>query len=840
MPTDISDNNTNKLNKDAETVHEKSAHTQAQVTDREKSLEAEDLLRNMIEANPQMIIMFDDDFMVVNCNPAALQFMGFESKKDMLAAIAQRNNRVMPDFRSSAWTSTLLLERLMIAAKEGMVKFSIELIVSGVMRNLDVEFKKIPYKNGLVTMGYVYDMTEMRVRETELIRAQKLNELQLLKLKLVVKATKIGLWDMEVVQNNPLDPMNPFNYSDEYRNMLGYENETDFPGILGSWSDLLHPEDKEMTLKALKNHLFDKTGQTPYDVEFRLLKKNGEYTYYRTSGETIRDNEDRPIRIAGALIDITETKNIILDSERQRIEAEAANKAKSSFLSTMSHEIRTPMNAIIGMTAIGKKAQDIDKAHDAFQKIDGASKHLLGVINDILDMSKIEADKFDLSPISFDFEKMLQKVADVINFRVDERRQDFYINIDKEIPRIMIGDDQRLAQVITNLLSNAVKFTPEEGMIRLDSQLISEEDDICCLQISVEDTGIGITDEQKARMFMKFEQAEAGTSRKFGGTGLGLSISKRIVELMDGEIWIESEFGKGSKFSFTVKMKRGSDEKVFLLPEGVNWKNIRIFVVDDDPVVREFFTALAESWGVSCTVAASGEEAVKKLEQDSNHDIHFIDWNLPGMNGCELTRLIQEKSADKLLVIITSSIDRYVIEDEARTAGVDKFLPKPLFPSMIVDMINECIGIDNAMGKGSGDHWGVSVDYDDNYAENTILLVEDVEINREIVLALLEPTELNVDCAENGAQAVGMFETAPDKYDMIFMDVQMPEMDGHEATRVIRALPIPRAQSIPIIAMTANVFRADIDECLAAGMNDHIGKPLDFNDVMDKLRAYLK
>jgi len=799
----------------------------------DKSHDADDLMKNLIESNPQMNILFDSGFFVVDCNFAALRFMGFETKEDMLAKLPERNSLKMPNFKLDTWGSTLLVERLMTAAKVGFQKFNIELLVSGVMRNLDVEFKKIPYENSFVTMSYIYDMTETREREIEMIRVRDLNELQLMKMNLMVKASKIGLWDMEVVPRDPVNLKNPFIYSVEFRYMLGYSGEADFPNEIGSFISRLHPEDKEKTLDAFKRHLSDKTGKSPFDAECRLMKKNDEYTYYRISGETIRDIDNNPVRAAGALVDITETKNIILDSERQRIEAEAASRAKSNFLSTMSHEIRTPMNAIIGMTSIGKKAQDMKKAQDAFDKIDGASKHLLGVINDILDMSKIEADKFELSPVSFDFEKMLQKVADVINFRVDERQQKFYIHIGKDVPRVLIGDDQRLSQVITNLLSNAVKFTPEEGTIRLDTSLVSEENGICRLRISVEDTGIGITDEQKARLFQKFEQAESGTSRKFGGTGLGLAISKRIVELMGGEIWVESESGKGSKFISTILMKRGSDEKIIRLPEGVNWSNLRIFVVDDDSIVRDFFTMLAESWGVYCTVTASGEEAERRLENDDNYDIHFVDWNLPGMSGIEFAHKIQKKTSQNSIVTIFSATDWNIIEDEAREAGAVKFLPKPLFPSMIVDMINECIGFDNAMDQEE------KVDYTDVFANNTILLVEDVEINREIVLALLEPTELNIDCAENGKRAVDMFEAMPDKYDMIFMDVQMPEMDGHEATHTIRALDIPRAKTIPIIAMTANVFREDIEKCLEVGMNDHLGKPLDFNEVLDKLRTYL-
>jgi PAS domain S-box-containing protein len=388
--------------------------------------------------------------------------------------------------------------------------------------------------------------------------------------------------------------------------------------------------------------------------------------------------------------------------------AEQASDAKSNFLSNMSHEMRTPMNAIIGMTAIAEGSHELARKDYCLHKIEEASIHLLGVINDILDISKIEAGKFELSPVEFSYEKMLQKVVTVNSFRMDEKHLKLTLNTDEMIPRTLIGDDQRFTQVITNLISNAVKFTPEEGSVTIDSKLLGEEDGNCTLQVKVSDTGIGISDEQKARLFSSFEQADSSTSRKFGGTGLGLAISKSIVEMMGGDIRVVSELGKGSTFAFTIQAKRGIDEK--------------------NPAAD----------------------------------------TLPGETG---------------------------------TADV----------------------------SGAGD----------DFEGYRILLAEDVDINREIVLALLEPTNLAIDCAENGVDAVKMFAEAPEQYNMIFMDIQMPEMDGYEATRCIRALEIPEAKHIPIVAMTANVFREDIEKSIAAGMNDHVGKPLNFEEVLEKLRNYL-
>ncbi|MDR1908723.1 MAG: response regulator [Spirochaetaceae bacterium] len=525
-------------------------------------------------------------------------------------------------------------------------------------------------------------------------------------------------------------------------------------------------------------------------------------------------------------------------------QAEQASKAKSDFLANMSHEMRTPMNAIIGMTAIAKSSGNIEKKEYCLEKIDEASTHLLGVINDILDMSKIEANKFELSPADFDFEKMLRKVSNVINFRVEEKQQNFAVHIDKRIPHYLHGDDQRLAQVITNLLSNAVKFTPDQGSVTLDTRLEEEQGEMVVLRISVSDTGIGMNAEQIERLFNSFEQADSSTSRRFGGTGLGLAISRRIVEMMDGRIWVESEPEKGSVFSFTVQLGRAESipDTEGLLSPGVNWKNLRILAVDDTADIRDYFLDLADHYGFACDTASGGEEALELVRSKGPYDIYFVDWKMPGMNGIELTRKLRGSAAPPLrsVVIMISAVEWGIIEAEAREAGVDRFLSKPLFPSSIVNMVNQCLGLEAALdqsrqaGAGPADH----------FEGQWILLAEDVEINREIVLSLLEPTGVGIDCAGNGLEALRLYGENPEKYGMIFMDVQMPEMDGYDATRKIRELeaslpPGEGRRNVPIIAMTANVFREDIERCLESGMNGHVGKPLDLDDVMAKLREYL-
>jgi signal transduction histidine kinase/DNA-binding response OmpR family regulator len=536
------------------------------------------------------------------------------------------------------------------------------------------------------------------------------------------------------------------------------------------------------------------------------------------------------VQIAALFVAVISGVAIILMYRRKVAASMQASKAKSEFLSNMSHEMRTPMNAIRGMTEIAKASGDVDKKDYCLDRIDTASTHMLNVINDILDMSKIEANKFDLSPVNFNFEKMLQKVASIVNFRIEEMRQEFRIRLGRNIPQYLFADDQRLAQVLANLLSNAVKFTPERGVITLSANMLEERDGVCTLQLKVADTGIGISADQQARLFGSFEQADGSTSRKFGGTGLGLAISKHIVEMMGGKIWVESAQGKGSKFSFTVKVRVGEPPVAETRASRVDWGAVSVLSVGGTADTGNYVREAARRLGFAYEMANDGEAARALLEKNGAYDVTFIDGRIPDI--VDLAERIGRFKGAHHIAAIVSTLEWEVIAERSRNIGIHHFLSKPVLPSDIVDCLRECYDMRHSARQREREV--------DSLAGHNILLAEDVDINREVVLSLLEPTHLGIVCATNGAEAVKLFTEAPQDYEMIFMDVQMPEMDGYEATRRIRASGAPNARTIPIVAMTANVFREDVEKCLAAGMDDHIGKPISLGDVLGKLRQHLR
>ncbi|GHS98172.1 hypothetical protein AGMMS50276_19480 [Synergistales bacterium] len=540
--------------------------------------------------------------------------------------------------------------------------------------------------------------------------------------------------------------------------------------------------------------------------------------------------------IEGAILffyDTTEMTEARDAAERARELAEQSTRSKSEFLARMSHEIRTPMNAVIGMTAIAKSSQDPMRKEYCLDRITEASRHLLGVINDILDMSKIEANKFELSVSEFNFEKMIQRVAGVINFRAEERKQQFIINLDNDIPVNIVSDEQRLAQVITNLLSNAVKFTPEGGSVSLSAKKITDVDTACIIRVTVKDNGIGISEEQQSRLFRSFEQADGSISRKFGGTGLGLAISKRIIELMDGQVWIESKIDEGSSFIFDIKVQVASSKREERPSLSDNAREARVMVVDKSPDYIRLFRDML-SLSIEIEGATTGAEAMSILRKDKRFDIVFMDWLLHDIIGFDLAKDIMKTCEKSIVVLMSSQTDWSDIEQSAHDIGITHFIQKPLFASVVIECINNCVDGDEKKAE-------TEAEYDDAkddgiFKGHCIMIAEDVEINREIIKALIEHTGIEIDFAVNGKEAFKKFTDNSERYELIMMDVQMPEMDGYEATRHIRMSGVKRSESVPIIAMTANVFREDVERCLAAGMNGHLGKPVDAPDVIKKLR----
>ena len=454
---------------------------------------------------------------------------------------------------------------------------------------------------------------------------------------------------------------------------------------------------------------------------------------------SVRNNKDETILIATIIKDITYFVEYEKELEEKRRVAEAANIAKSEFLSRMSHEIRTPMNAIIGMINIGLEAEDSEKKNYCFKRAEGASKHLLGIINDILDMSKIEADKFELSYSEFNFEQTLKNITNMANIRVEEKHQNFIVNFGSDVPLFLYSDELRLSQVITNLLTNAIKFTPENGTVILKIEKINEKGDDVILKIEVSDNGIGISPDQQLLLFKSFNQADSSISQKFGGTGLGLAISKRIVELMGGRIWIESELGKGSHFIFTMNAKKAKIKTGTKLLKEINREAFHVLAVDDSEEIRAYFLQFMKTLKIPCDVAADGNEAVEMINKSKEkpYNIFFVDWKMPGMDGIELTKKINEISGGNSIVIMISANDWKTIEKDATDAGIKHFISKPLFPSTLIDAINICASagmnktaISEEQNTASARRWDFS-----NYS---ILIAEDIDINREIMSAILD------------------------------------------------------------------------------------------------------
>ena len=540
--------------------------------------------------------------------------------------------------------------------------------------------------------------------------------------------------------------------------------------------------------------------------------------------------------IAGIMSSLLEKKRMQDRLEEAIRAANRANQAKSEFLSRMSHEIRTPMNAIIGMNEIAKKSDDPARMRYCLEKVESAAQQLLSLINDVLDLSKIEANKLEIVNAPFDFEGMLQSLYHVVQARVEEKKLEFTFDLTGMPDRHVVSDRLRLTQIVTNFLSNAVKFTPEGGRVVLHAHFRAEDDERTLLRVAVRDTGIGISEEDRKKLFQSFEQADSSVAHRFGGTGLGLAICKKLADLMGGDIQVESEPGKGSCFTFEIPVWLGAP----LAPATERPKqagSVRVLLVDEDQDTLAACRRMLEHFQMSCDAAGDADTALDLLGRAAGERAPYdaVFWGCRAQDG-ELARTferIRRCCAPDRVILMSPSSEWPDIEERAATAGFVRHLAKPVLPSFLLDAIVERAGTTVKRAGGPTD------EARHDWRGKRVLVAEDIELNQEILCSLLEPTGVEIDCKDDGDAAVAAFEGAESAYDLILMDMQMPRMDGIEATRRIRACGREDARTVPILAMTANAFAEDVDRCLAAGMNGHVAKPIDVKDLMEKLDRFL-
>ena len=580
-------------------------------------------------------------------------------------------------------------------------------------------------------------------------------------------------------------------------------------------------------------------------IAYRYLARRDDREYYemlRMAG--VRHAEDRDDHIVHAVgLGFT-----VIDSEMRDTMAknraimdalavaEEANAAKTAFLSSMSHEIRTPMNAIIGLNNLALKDETLrPDTREYLEKIGGSAHHLLSLINDILDMSRIESGRLTLRKEEFSFSGMMEELNTMVMSQCRDKGLSFECRIKGHIDDYYIGDDMKLKQVLINILSNAVKFTNAPGSVTMTVEKTAAFGDQSTLRFSVKDTGIGMDKAFIPKIFDSFSQEDSRRSNKYGSTGLGMAITKSIVEMMNGSITVESEKGVGSEFTVIVTLKN-CDHEIYH-ESVIDPADIRVLIVDDDPIAAEHARLILDEVGIHADTCGKGGDALSMIgvrgAKHEGYNLVIIDWKMPEMNGVELVRRIREKYPKEEMALILVSFNYDDIIEEGGGAGADGFLSKPLFTKSILDEF-ERIARRNGMGVLKEKHLA-------DLTGRHILIAEDILINAEILTELLEIREITVDHAENGRIAFEMFrDSAEGTYDAVLMDIRMPEMDGLEATAAIRALPREDAKTVPIIAMTANAFDEDVQLSLQAGMNAHLSKPIEPDKIYSTLEELIK
>lgn len=674
------------------------------------------------------------------------------------------------------------------------------------------------------------DITASKIQQTNLLIARN----QLVR---AADVAELGIWTWNI-------PEGTFSFDDRMNDIYALPEEMrNTPLPLEYWYSLLHPDDLLNVQNTIKIAL---DNGSIYRQIFRIIV-HGQVRYIQSTGTVEHDEQGDAVLMMGINRDITQQREAENILQTARDAAEEANKAKSAFLANMSHELRTPMNAILGMLTLLRKTGLNNKQADYAVKSEAATRTLLRLLNDILDFSKIESGKMELECIPFDIHVMLRDLAVILSSNLKIKKVEVLFDIDPALPQFVEGDSMRLQQILTNLGGNALKFT-EQGEVVLFIKVLKQDSHQVTLHFGVRDTGIGIAPEHQESIFSGFTQAEASTTRRFGGTGLGLVISQRFVALMGGTLELESQPGQGSLFHFTITLSLSSSVNLTtnnetpgtLAGRAQELNHLRVLVVDDNPTAGELIKRMGESLKWTVDVATSGEQALELMKQQRDSGITygalFIDWQMPGLDGWQTSKYVRElMPADNTpMIVMITAHDREMLlqRSEEDQALLDGYLVKPITASMlldsVIDALNERKQPDVAkprMAESSNQLSGIR-----------LLIVEDNLNNQQIARELLEDEGATVTIANHGKEAIDILEKTPTLFDLVLMDLQMPVMDGFNATQYIRRTL--GLKELPIIAMTANAMISDRDACLAAGMNDHIGKPFDLNNLIQTIRKY--
>lgn len=673
----------------------------------------------------------------------------------------------------------------------------------------------------LCVRGAGRDISERRESEAAIRAAED-------RFRLLVDSSSDAFWDIDFETGHAF-------FADRFAEMLGHPVEDLLKSPLALF-ELIHPDDRPgLTVARSRNPSAERQA---FSVEVRIRHASNDWLWVEFNGIDVKDSSGRSVRALGFVADITERKRAVEAIKQAQTAAESANQAKSEFLAMMSHEIRTPMNGIIGMTSLLLDTQLTPDQAEFTETVRSSSENLLAIINEILDFSKIESGRIDLEKAPFDLRGCIEDTLDVVAPEAQRKFLELTYFIDDSVPQNLVGDITRLRQILLNLVSNAVKFTPK-GEIVVEVGLesgtadVGDEDDARQVLFSIRDGGIGIPEEKQHKLFQPFSQVDASTTRQFGGTGLGLAICKKLVGLMGGRIWVESTPGKGSTFSFTVKLGIGHGEPV--APHHVRTPQLegrRVLIVDDNETNRRILRVHVERLGMTVKEAASGQLALDILDDHGAFDLALIDHHMAGMDGMAVARAIGRTEDLKRmpLVLLPSVSESDRNSDEVRSM-FRKVVPKPIHFSQLFDTLCDVLGeVERSKSRKPGQPL-FDADMGDRHPLH-ILLAEDHLVNQKVALKLLKQMGYRADVANNGLEVIEALNRQT--YDVVLMDVQMPEMDGLEATRRIRAEIQPTNQP-RIIAMTANAMEGDREKCLDAGMNHYLCKPIRILELKDAL-----